>query len=111
MIDGETGMTEMQRVRSAGIGRRTFVLRHVADVQNSALSVDCSQTVRSSLGLPHLLDQHAQTNEYLDEPGDDGLQQRVLIFVAGRSSLDEGGCAIDVAPAHTIQHQAVQGLA
>jgi hypothetical protein len=67
----------MQRVRSAGIGHRTFVLRHVPDVQNSALSVDCSQKVRSSLGLPHLVDQHTPTHEYLHEPGDDGLQQRV----------------------------------
>jgi len=30
------------------------------DVQNSALSVDCLQKVRSSLDLSHLLDQHAQ---------------------------------------------------
>jgi hypothetical protein len=56
---------------------RSFYMRHVAEVQNSALSVDCLQKVKSSLGLPHLLDQYAPAREHLHEPGDDGLQQRV----------------------------------
>ena len=67
----------MHRVRSAGIWRRTLVLRHVADLKNPALSIDCSQKVRSSLSLPHLLDQHVPKREHLHEQGDDGLQQRV----------------------------------
>lgn len=104
ILEALHSLSSLQRVRSAGIGRRTFVLRHVADVQNSALSVDCLQKVRSSLGLPHLLDQPAPAREHLHEPGDDGLQQRVKLFVGERSRLDEGGCAIGAAPLHPVQH-------
>ncbi len=89
---------------------RSFCLRYVADVQNTALSVDSMQKVRSSLGLPHLLDQYAPAREHIYEPGDDGLQQRVQLFVGGRSRLDESGCAIGAAPLHPVQHQAAHGL-
>lgn len=37
----------VQRKRSAGIGCRTFALRHVADVQNSAITMDRLQKARS----------------------------------------------------------------
>lgn len=39
----------MQRLRSAGLSRRTFVLRYVADVQAFAICVDCVQEASSSL--------------------------------------------------------------
>ena len=62
------------------------------------------------LGLPHLLDQHAPAREHLHEPGDDDLQQRVQLFVGGRSRLDAAGCDIGAAPVHPVQRQAVRGL-
>ena len=33
--------------------------------------------------LPHLLDQHAVAREHLYQPGDDRVQQRVQLVVAG----------------------------
>lgn len=39
------------------------------------------------------------------------MHRRMQLFVDGRNRLDEGGCAISAAPAHPVQHQAVQGLA
>lgn len=60
---------------------------------------------------PHLLDQHAPAREHFHEPGDDGLQLRVQLFVDGCSGLDEGECAIGAAPVHHVQHQALQDLA
>jgi hypothetical protein len=60
------------------------------------------------LQLAHALDQHAPAREYLQEPGDDGPQQRVKPFVGGRRRFEECGRVIRVAPVHAVQQQAVQ---
>jgi hypothetical protein len=60
------------------------------------------------VGLAHLLDQHTPAREYLHEPGDDGLQQRVQLVVGGRIRLDEGRRAIGAAAVHPVQQQTVQ---
>jgi hypothetical protein len=99
----------------------------IAETQGSQLQRRCERWVAGTLtqrpqgarfvtvvvglgqvGLAHLLEQHAPAREHLHQPGNDGLQQRVQLVVAGRAYLDEAGQAVGVAPIHPVQQEAEQ---
>ncbi len=60
--------------------------------------------------MPYRVCQHSPAREYLQEQGNDCLQQRVELIAGGDSGLDEDCCTIGAVRMHPVQQQALQGL-